>query len=193
MTQSLQRSNVLAAAFGAAVLLCGLALPAFAAGGADSGSSGGTGSSDGAPTTPKCKKGKVWDPRKHKCVEAHAEAVPDEAFTDYAYTLAHAGRYQEALAMLDLLRRPDTPKALNYRGYATRKLGRTDEGIKYYLKSVAMDPHYAKVREYLGEAYVIKGRLDLAKEQLAAIGGICGKDCEEYRDLNEAIGGHNEG
>jgi hypothetical protein len=28
------------------------------------------------------------------------------------------------------------PRALNYRGYATRKLGRTDEGIGYYLKSV---------------------------------------------------------
>jgi Flp pilus assembly protein TadD len=56
---------------------------------------------------------------------------------------------------------PNTPRALNYRGYATRKLGRTDEGIGYYLKSVTLDPNCAQVREYLGEAYVIKGNYEL--------------------------------
>ena len=61
--------------------------------------------------------------------------------------------------MLDLLNNPNTPRALNYRGYATRKLGRTDEGIGYYLKSVALDPNYPQVREYLGEAYVIRGQI----------------------------------
>ena len=60
----------------------------------------------------------------------------------------------------------ETAEALNYRGYATRKLGRVDEGIGYYLKSVALDPHYAQVREYLGEAYVIKGDVEKASEQL---------------------------
>lgn len=81
----------------------------------------------------------------------------------------------------------DSPVVPNYRGYATRKLGRVDEGIGYYLKSVAADPSYAKVREYLGEAYMLKGRSDLAREQLAAIRAICGTGCEEYRDLEEAI------
>ena len=71
--------------------------------------------------------------------------------------------------MLDLLDNPNTPRALNYRGYATRKLGRTDEGIGYYLKSVALDPNRPQVREYLGEAYVIEGKYDLAKEQLSTI------------------------
>jgi Flp pilus assembly protein TadD len=89
--------------------------------------------------------------------------------------------------MLDTLKNPNTAEALNYRGYATRKLGRTDEGISYYLKSVELDPQYAKVREYLGEAYVVKGRIDLAKDQLNTIKTICGTGCEEYRDLNEAI------
>ena len=69
----------------------------------------------------------------------------------------------------------------------TRHLGRLDEGISYYLKSVALDPHYAQVREYLGEAYVIKGRVDLAEQQLDAIKAICGTGCEEYEDLAKAI------
>lgn len=89
--------------------------------------------------------------------------------------------------MLDTVKDQNSAEVLNYRGYATRKLGRTDEGISYYLQSVKMDPQYAKVREYLGEAYVIKGRLDLAKEQLTTIKAICGTACEEYLDLNAAI------
>src|SRR6266851_5156590 len=78
-------------------------------------------------------------------------------------------------------------KALNYRGYATRKLGRVDEGIGYYKKSVALDPRYAKVREYLGEAYVIKGDTAHARGQLAVIKTICGTGCEEYTHLAQAI------
>ena len=89
--------------------------------------------------------------------------------------------------MLDMLDNPNTPRALNYRGYATRKLGRTDEGIGYYLKSVALDPGYPQVREYLGEAYVIEGKFDLAKDQLAAIRKICGAHCEYYGDLAKAL------
>ena len=63
--------------------------------------------------------------------------------------------------------------------------GRT-KGIGYYLKSVALDPNYSQVREYLGEAYVIQGKYDLAKDQLATIEKLCGsKDCEYYEDLAE--------
>ena len=101
--------------------------------------------------------------------------------------LAKAERYDEALDLLKLMKNPNTPQALNYRGYATRKLGRVDEGIAYYLKSVKLDPRYAQVREYLGEAYVIKGDLARAKAQLRKIKAICGTECEEYEDLAKAI------
>ena len=56
-----------------------------------------------------------------------------------------------------MLHGPPTPKVWNYRGYATRKLGRLDEGIGYYLKSVSLDPHYAAGPRISGEAYVVKG------------------------------------
>jgi Flp pilus assembly protein TadD len=108
--------------------------------------------------------------------------------TEYAFSLASATRYQEALDVLDLLDNPNTPRALNYRGYATRKLGRIDEGIGYYLQSIALDPEYPQVREYLGEAYVIEGKFGLAKVQLAAIGKLCGQsECEYYRRLSKAL------
>jgi tetratricopeptide (TPR) repeat protein len=100
--------------------------------------------------------------------------------------------YQAALDLLNTLKNGDTAEAWNYRGYATRKLGRTDEGIGYYQRSIALDPTYAKVREYLGEAWLAKGRPDLAKEQLKTIATLCGHSCEEYRDLQAAIDGHPE-
>ncbi len=164
--------------------------PAAASGGASGGMSGSNGQHGGAPTDlTTCNPGMVWDAAHRKCIAQHSGALPDPAMTEYAYALAKAGRFQEAIAQLDLLQDPNTPRALNYRGYATRKLGRTDEGISYYLKSVALDPHYAQVREYLGEAYVIQGKFDLAKDQLSTIKTICGgTKCEEYEDLSAAIG-----
>jgi tetratricopeptide (TPR) repeat protein len=107
--------------------------------------------------------------------------------TDYAYALAKSKRFEEAIEILDGLADPNTPKALNYRGYATRHLGRTEEGIGYYLRSVAIDPTYVQVREYLGEAYVLQGRLDLARDQLRAIQVLCNGPCEEAEDLETMI------
>jgi Flp pilus assembly protein TadD len=159
---------------GAGLATAALSLPAMAMG-------------DDDDTTPTCPKGQVYDEHKKECVEQQSSLLPDENLAHYAYSLAKAGRYEEALDVLDTLKDPNTAEALNYRGYATRKLGRTDEGISYYLKSVALDPHYAKVREYLGEAYVIKGRDDLAREQLGTIKTLCGTGCEEYQDLAAAI------
>ena len=147
---------------------------------------------DEEPAKPNCPKGQVWDSKQQKCLRQTNNLVPDADRTDYAFRLAKDGRYEEALALLDTLKEPNTAKALNYRGYATRKLGRTDEGIGYYLQSVKLDPQYAQVREYLGEAYVIKGRLDLAQEQLQHIKSICGSTCEEYQDLAEAINGSSK-
>ncbi len=161
-------------ALGACLTLGAFAVPVFAAG-------------DDESAPPTCKKGEVYDKKQKKCVKQSSANITDENRADYAYALAKEGRYDEALAMLDTVKDQNTAEVLNYRGYATRKLGRTDEGISYYLKSVQLDPKYAKVREYLGEAYVIKGQIDLAKDQLATIQSLCGTGCEEYQDLHEAI------
>jgi Flp pilus assembly protein TadD len=170
-------------AFVSASFLAGglLAAPAFAAG---------SDSSSGSQT-PTCPSGKVYSQQKQKCVDAQSNLLDDQSLTTYAYVLAKQGRYEEALQTLDLLKKPNTAEALNYRGYATRKLGRVDEGIGFYLQAVALDPNYTLVREYLGEAYVIKGDLPRAKEQLAEIEKRCGTTCEPYSDLAEAIDGAN--
>ena len=138
-----------------------------------------------------CVPGEVWDTKKHKCLQRHSGVLPDSELTEYAYALAKADRFQEAIDVLDWLDNPNTPRALNYRGYATRKLGRTDEGIGYYLKSVALDPRISQVREYLGEAYVIEGKFDLAKDQLATIEKICGQGLRVLRRPREGARGRS--
>ncbi len=166
--------------FVSASLLAGglLAAPAFAAG------SGGTSSGGQTPT---CPAGQVYSQQKQMCIDAQSNLIDDQSLTTYAYVLAKQGRYEEALQTLDLLKDPNTAEALNYRGYATRKLGRTDEGIGYYLQAVALDPNYTLVREYLGEAYLVKGDMARANEQLAQIEKLCGTTCEPYGELAEAI------
>jgi hypothetical protein len=49
--------------------------------------------------------------------------MPDPDLTEYASAPAKADRYQEAIDLLDLLDNPNTPRVLNYRGYATPKAG----------------------------------------------------------------------
>lgn len=173
MNVLLGRSSCAAALLGAAMTLAILAGPARTAG--------------EEPSTPTCKKGEVYDKKAGKCVKRSSANLTDEELTDYAYALAQEGRYDESLDLLAGLRKLDTAEALNYKGFAMRKLGRVEEGIGYYLQSIAINPRYAKVREYLGEAYIQKGTPELAREQLAAIESICGKGCEEYQDLAKAL------
>ncbi|RFB81629.1 tetratricopeptide repeat protein [Methylovirgula sp. 4M-Z18] len=157
------------------------------------GASSGSGGSSGHQDLTTCAQGMVWDAKNHVCLMRHSGVLPDYDLTEYAFALAKAKRYQEALDTLDTLQNPDTPRALNYRGYATRKLGRTEEGIAYYQRSVELDPNYTQVREYLGEAYVTLGKFDDAREQLATIEKLCGsKACEEYEELSDAIAKGND-
>ena len=69
-----------------------------------------------------CAPGMVWDTKRHKCLVRHSGVLPDPDLTEYAYALAKADRYQEAIDVLDLLDNPNTPRALNYRGYAPASL-----------------------------------------------------------------------
>ena len=52
---------------------------------------------------------------------------------------------------------------------------------------LAIDPNYTKVREYLGEAYLQKGAVAQAKEQLMEIADRCGGPCDDYELLAKAI------
>jgi len=76
-------------------------------------------------------------------------------------------------------------EAWNLVGYASRKLKDYDGAISSYQRCLKIKSDYAPAREYLGEAYLEMGKIDLAKEQLAAIDATA--NGEEARTLNTAI------
>ena len=76
-------------------------------------------------------------------------------------------------------------EAWNLVGYSARKLKNYDRAVTAYQRCLKLKPDYAPAREYLGEAYLEMGKLDLAREQLAAIDAL--KAPEEARTLNGAI------
>lgn len=152
---------------------------AFAAGESDSGTSN---------TVENCKNGQVWDRRQQKCVAPKKGALDDDSLYEAGRDLAYAGRYDEAIDVLSLASDRNDKRVLNFLGFAHRKAGRLEVGIGYYRQAIEIDPAYTLVREYYGEALLMKGDVAGARAQLTAIETLCGsQDCEEYADLAEGI------
>jgi tetratricopeptide (TPR) repeat protein len=177
----------------AAAALSLFAVQALAAGsGSSSGSSGGS-----APASPKkmmCKKGEalktmtVSGKKVQKCMKPKVGMLTDDELYDQARVLAKFdNEYDWALELFDLVQNKQDPKVLNYMGYSNRKAGRLETGIAFYQKALAIDPNFVLAREYLGEGYVVAGRIDLAMVQLDEIKARAGVGSEEYKDLFEAI------
>ena len=82
--------------------------------------------------------------------------------------------------------KPLQADTLNYLGFTTRKLGDYENGEKYYLQGLAIEPNHIGINEYLGELYVATNRLDLAKERLKILENC---NCEEYKELKQIIDG----
>jgi len=97
-------------------------------------------------------------------------------------------RYAKAQKLLlkSNLEKPNKADTLNYLGFTTRKLGDYENGEKYYLLGLEIEPNHIGINEYLGELYVATNRLDLAKERLKILESC---NCEEYTELKQIIDG----
>ena len=83
-------------------------------------------------------------------------------------------------------KKPNDADTLNYLGFTTRKLGDFENGEKYYLQGLAINPNHKGINEYLGELYVATKRHNLAIERLEVLKGC---NCEEYEQLKAVIAG----
>ena len=81
---------------------------------------------------------------------------------------------------------PNNADTLNYLGFTTRKLGDYENGEKYYLQGLAIEPNHKGINEYLGELYVATNRINLAKERLEVLASC---NCDEYIQLKEILDG----
>ena len=97
-------------------------------------------------------------------------------------------RYAKAQKLLlkSNSKKPNQADTLNYLGFTTRKLGDYENGEKYYLQGLKIEPNHVGINEYLGELYVATNRLNLAKERLKILENC---NCKEYTQLKEVIEG----
>tara|TARA_B100000073_G_C23291278_1_gene394674 strand:+ start:26 stop:532 length:507 start_codon:yes stop_codon:yes gene_type:complete len=97
-------------------------------------------------------------------------------------------RYQKAQKLLIQSNNkfPNKADTLNYLGFTTRKLGDFENGEKYYLQGLAIEPNHVGINEYLGELYVATNRHNLAVERLEILKSC---NCKEYDELKAVIAG----
>ena len=96
--------------------------------------------------------------------------------------------YEKARKFLKISndKKPNNADTLNYLGFTTRKLGDFENGEKYYLQGLAIDPNHKGINEYLGELYVATKRHNLAIERLEVLSSC---NCKEYEQLKAVIAG----
>lgn len=97
-----------------------------------------------------------------------------------------AKEWDKALYRLKYVKAEDA-EVYNLTGYASRKLGKMDDAFRNYKIALQMNPNHRGAHEYVGEAYLITNNPTMAEQHLAALERICGKNCEEYKDLAREI------
>lgn len=119
-------------------------------------------------------------------------AAPSAQASDYdlGVKAVKARDFQRAVTLLQKAVQvdPRNADALNYIGFSQRQLRHFDESLAAYQKALALNPNHLGANEYLGELYLDLGNLDKARQQLATLQKLCPKGCEEYNDLNKAVG-----
>jgi tetratricopeptide (TPR) repeat protein len=97
--------------------------------------------------------------------------------------------WDRAIANLNvaLVALPTNADLQNWLGFAYRNTGKYDEALEHFRAALDLDPAHRRANEYAGETYLLKGNKTKAREYLATLGRICGKQCDEYVALQKAI------
>ena len=116
----------------------------------------------------------------------HAVVDPDYAAGRAA---VEARDWQTAIALLSkaALRDPQNAHVQSYLGFANRHAGNWDAAMQHYRTALKLNPRHRGATEYVGQAYLLRGNMQLAVAQLNRLERICGRGCEEYASLARAI------
>ena len=89
-----------------------------------------------------------------------------------------------------VLRDPDNANIHNYLGYSNRHEGNWETAMQHYRTALKLNPEHRGATEYIGQAYLLRGNMQLAQGQLAHLERLCGRGCDEYASLAKAIEEH---
>jgi tetratricopeptide (TPR) repeat protein len=107
-----------------------------------------------------------------------------------AYDLIYRQQdYASAIVTLTALGRDEHPDVANLIGFASRKLGRTEDARAWYEKALAADPKHTRTWQYYGMWQLERGERAKAEDHLRVIEAICGTECEDYTSLKLALNG----
>ncbi|MDX5360044.1 MAG: tetratricopeptide repeat protein [Alphaproteobacteria bacterium] len=100
-----------------------------------------------------------------------------------------AGDYGSAVPILQaaVTKDPGNADAWNLLGYAHRKSGDLAAAGPAYEKALALDPGHRGALEYQGELFLMLDEPEKARANLARLGEVCPRGCEELTELEEAI------
>jgi len=89
---------------------------------------------------------------------------------------------------------PNNANYHNLYAYSIRKGANPDMSLvfKHYNEALRIDPEHRGAHEYIGEAYLMVGNLDKAKEHLKVLDRLCFFPCDEYTQLKQAISQHEK-
>lgn len=109
----------------------------------------------------------VWDASIKKCVRPDKTSHLDsDTLYDAVRELAYAGRYGEAIQVLDNMPDQASDQVLTYRGFTARKLGDVALANVYYQQAIDTNPDNILARSYMGQGFVASG------DKVAAIGQL---------------------
>lgn len=113
------------------------------------------------------------------------------------YTLASEKQdWKAAAGVLEegLQKSPNNADYHNLLAYSIRKGPNPDMSavFKHYNEALRIDPKHKNAHEYLGEAYLMVGNVEKAKEHLAQLDKICFFGCSQYSDLKKAIAAYEQ-
>ena len=102
------------------------------------------------------------------------------------------GWYADAIQTLQAVVKKDKQNAdaFNLLGFASRKLGRTENAAEFYAAALKIEPDHLGALEYQGELFLILDQLENANANLARLLELCGANCGEYLDLKGDIASH---
>lgn len=113
---------------------------------------------------------------------------------DYTAALAKiaAEDYTAAVSLLEatLKRNPSNADAWSELGFVTRKLGRWNEGQRYYENALRINPSHVGAMAYLGELYLETDRPVRARALLRQIESLCRQGCAARDTLVAAMEKH---
>lgn len=130
----------------------------------------------------------VWDAEIKKCVRPDKTSHLDsDTLYDAVRELAYAGRYDEAIQVLDQMPDQLDDRVLTYRGFTARKLGDLELANMYYEQAIARNPDNILARSYMAQGKMLEGDKIAAMTQLREIQARGGAGTWAETSLRTAI------